>query len=194
MRRWLVVLVGVLMVIPGVAMAQSSPLLDVMPENTIFDGDWNAFHYVPGIIGSEQGLDFLDGYGTFFGGPNGTRTQIVVLQNKPGRAAQNGAWEIVTGWVDRDIYSDEFDISYSSESDMDELPLPEGVADAKRVTGTDHFGDIPFCSGAFAIDPDLIAYIRVQGSVDLISPIEGGENVCDDLATVIASSYAEIVS
>lgn len=44
-------------------------------------------------------------------------------------------------------------------------------------------------SGAAAIDPDLITYVRIQDSVTLVAPIDGSGNGCDSVATVIAVAY-----
>ncbi len=194
MHRRRTLLLALLLILPTIAASARAQdptptptaLATFMPGESAFGKEWLIRDYYPFAAGEDY---FSGGYGTFYGGPHGKRVMIVILRNKPDRVSVNAAWEHVTAWVDADIASNSFTIEPGRAAELAAAPLPPGVDDAKRIDGTDWFMFQPICTGAYAIDPDLVIYIRASGRVTLTSGSNDGINPCDNIAASIAGLY-----
>ncbi|MGH2552050.1 MAG: hypothetical protein ACRDHN_21895, partial [Thermomicrobiales bacterium] len=101
----------------------------------------------------------------------------------------NEAWDLLSGWIDDDAFNNLFSVDFGRESALEDEDLPAGVADAVRIDGTDGFMNYPLCSGAYAIEPDLMVFIRAQGRITLTAGANAGINACDKIAGFVASQY-----
>jgi len=174
---------------PTASYESQYPLSQIMPIAATFGPGWTEDSYLPNATNNDY---IADGFGRYFGGPAGRRVMIVILQNKTNRASSNDAWDLVTGWVDRDQYDDQFDIPSGRRIELDEMPLPAGVVDAERVDGTEYFLFEPMCGGSYAVDPDLLIYVKAQGAVELTDGASTEINACDDIAAYIAGKYRSV--
>jgi hypothetical protein len=192
-HRWLTLLLVALLLLPVAASARAQEptptpvaLASLMPGASAFGKNWLIRDYVPYAAEEDS---FTDGYGTFYGGPYGKRVMITILRNKPDRTSMNDAWEQVTAWVEADTADESFRIDPNRVIALSRAALPPGVADARRIDGTDWFMAMPMCTGAYAINPDLLIYTRVFGNIALTSGSNDGVNDCDNIAALIASHY-----
>jgi hypothetical protein len=192
MRRLLVVLVGVLLLAPSTVLAReatpsaAAPLASLLPGQEVFGKQWISLPYTPYAADETY---FTDGIGTFYGGTSGARVTISLFRNETARSSITQAWDLLATWIAADTYNDAYDVEYTSQDDLSHEALPPGIDDAMRIEGTDSFMWLPFCAGAYAIDPDVMFYVRAQGRITLTTGPNDGMNDCDDIAAFIANRY-----
>ena len=165
MRRvWLSILTIVLF-LPSVATAQSTPEAPAgvggyLPESEDFGVLWRSTGpWTPTIVDQDYAVRAA---GVEFVGDLGQRARVMIIRHRQNRASIGQAWRTVTAWIDDTLSNREFDFSSSANGEPDAENPPAGTVDAYRIAGYMTYYPLYVCTGAYAIDPDIRVYVRLE--------------------------------
>ncbi|MGH2549244.1 MAG: hypothetical protein ACRDHN_07630 [Thermomicrobiales bacterium] len=154
----------------------------LLPAASAFGKGWKKFgNDVPSEV---DNTTFVDGVLTAYGGPHGQRVRILILEHPDDRAAVNAAWETATFTLAYLFVSSDYDVDYFDDS-LNSAPIPTGTADAMRYQGTFRPYEFTFDSGAYAVEPNFVVIIGVEG--DEVEYPGAEFTIADNIASGIAA-------
>lgn len=188
MRRLIWMVIVAAMLVPGMATAQSTPeamhdgVAGYLPEDEDIGVLWHwSGPWEPTITDAEY---IVDAAGAEYVGDLGQRARIIIVQHQRSRAAVSEAWGNVTAWADWYADNGEFEL----DSEPRTAGAPDGTIDAYRYAGRLTLYPLNVCIGAYAIDPDIMVFVRFESSV--YGSREPAVVRCDAIASDVAARVA----
>lgn len=164
---------------PGQAAAKRLPAASVLGQG------WVALQTVSPdvLVGSSFKMSpdvFREGAARTYGGPDGARVLVVTLFLTENRVAVRRSWEDAGKLIDHMDYRTQ--TSYHRQEDLASMAPPPGCAEAKRLEGTEEMYLMPVGVTLCAIDPDIVAFVAVSGTLDGKTGIEASDALAQRVA------------
>jgi hypothetical protein len=158
MKRLMIVLLGLVLLGPAVAVAQETAPPAIDPAT--FGEGWENREPVAG----GRGLPGVWDWRFVYGGPDGAMVTIDVYRMGPSMSDAASQWEEAAGrWQTRTLFELVGPVAMIPATDS---PLPFGATDALRADDLDSATNEPAALGLYALpDQDVALMVRVHGTV-----------------------------
>lgn len=128
---------------------------------------------------------FTDRLFAAYGGARGRRILVILLRHKTDARSVQDGWVAARQLLDALSSALPLSQSRGMASAAQDWPLPAGVANAERLTGTNLWWTQPLGMAIYAYDPGVIAAIVADGEFDERLGISGA-GATDRVAAIIA--------